>query len=664
MFSLQTRRPSIRQAAASMLGGLALLCLLPTSAGAGHPDQGTKLRPSTQGVPASPLATLATTERVSLANDASQGNAASGVEGIPTGVSADGRFVAFYSFASNLVPGDTNGHPDIFLRDRQAGTTTLVSHGYDGSPADQLSTYPSISADGNFVAYQSAATNLVPGDTNSTTDVFIYNRQTGVNTRIATPNGSFGTEDPRISGDGRYVVFHTYAALLPADTNGSRDIYLVDLVNGGVELISAGVTGGAGNGHSFTPYISHDGRYVAFHSGATNLASGDANNQLDVFVRDRVGGATVMASIASDGTQGNSRSYNASVSDDGRYVAFESLASNLVPGDTNSAIDIFVRDVAANTITRASVASDGSQAQDTRHSTVPNISGDGRYVAFQSDARLAPEDTTIITDVYLRDLRSNTTELISEATTRQAGNSYSHKPQVSRDGTYVVFGSYASNLVPGDTNSQRDVFLRDRSQRSCTAVFSDVQPGSTFYQYVMCLACRNIISGYSDGTFRPGSPVTRGQLSKIVANAANYQENYTGQTFEDVPVGSTFHQFVERLASRSIIAGYPCGGPGEPCVSGKPYFRPNANVTRGQTAKIVASAANLPAPPAGRQTFKDVPQGSTFWTWIEALAATNAIAGYSCGGENEPCVPTENRPYFRPNDNVTRGQSSKIVSNT
>ncbi len=196
-----------------------------------------------------------------------------------------------------------------------------------------------------------------------------------------------------------------------------------------------------------------------------------------------------------------------------------------------------------------------------------------------------------------------------------------------------------------------------------TGSFSDVPSGSTYYPYVTCLASREIVGGYSDCTFRPGNAVTRGQLSKIVSLAAGFNENHTEQSFQDVPVGSTFHLYVERLASRSIIGGYPCGGPGEPCGAGnKPYFRTGSNVTRGQTAKIVAIARGLPAPNPGQQTFQDVPTSSTFWKWIEELSTAGAIGGYPCGGSGEPCG-TGNKPYFRAANDVTRGQSSKIVAN-
>lgn len=196
----------------------------------------------------------------------------------------------------------------------------------------------------------------------------------------------------------------------------------------------------------------------------------------------------------------------------------------------------------------------------------------------------------------------------------------------------------------------------------CQTGFSDVPQGSTFYDFVQCLVCRDIISGYPDGTFRPSNTVTRGQLSKIVSNAAGYSEAHNSATFVDAPVGSTFHQFIERLYSRDIVGGYACGGLGEPCPG--LYFRPNNNVTRGQTAKMVTLAAALPAPPANQRSFEDVAVNSTFWSWIESLADAGAIQGYECGGPGEPCVAPNNRPYFRPTNIVTRGQSAKIVSNT
>jgi hypothetical protein len=205
----------------------------------------------------------------------------------------------------------------------------------------------------------------------------------------------------------------------------------------------------------------------------------------------------------------------------------------------------------------------------------------------------------------------------------------------------------------------------------CTIEFTDVPPGSTFYDFVRCMACRGIINGYTSGCetgnpcFRPNSNVTRGQLSKIVSNAAGFTEPAGDQQFEDVPPGSTFYDFVWRLADRGIVSGYACGGPGEPCVppGDLPYFRPNNNVTRGQISKVVSEAAGL-SDPVGDQQFEDVPPGSTFYDWIWRLADLGIMGGYPCGGAGEPCVPPGDLPYFRPAANATRGQASKIVSNT
>jgi hypothetical protein len=200
---------------------------------------------------------------------------------------------------------------------------------------------------------------------------------------------------------------------------------------------------------------------------------------------------------------------------------------------------------------------------------------------------------------------------------------------------------------------------------ACAISFSDVPVGSTFYEFIRCLACRGIINGYPDGTFKPNNNVTRGQLSKIVSNSAGFSDPAT-QMFEDVPPGSTFFDYIGRLASRGYINGYPCGGPGEPCnpPGNLPYFRPNANATRGQISKIVSNAAGFNEPVTG-QTFQDVPPGSTFYDFIERLAGRGVMSGYPCGSvPTEPCVPPENRPYFRPNNNATRGQTSKIVANT
>ncbi|HYP38757.1 MAG TPA: S-layer homology domain-containing protein [Chloroflexia bacterium] len=198
---------------------------------------------------------------------------------------------------------------------------------------------------------------------------------------------------------------------------------------------------------------------------------------------------------------------------------------------------------------------------------------------------------------------------------------------------------------------------------ACTFQFSDVPPDNTFYSHIRCLACQGIMGGYSDNTFRPNNNVTRGQLSKIVANSAKFNEPVTTQTFEDVPPDSTFYEYIERMVNRRIITGYPCGGPFEPCGSeNRPYFRPNASATRGQISKIVSEAAGFRDVPEG-QTYQDVPPENTFYVWIERLTSRGVMSGYPCGSVGEPCA-ADSKPYFRPNNNATRGQTSKIVANT
>jgi hypothetical protein len=200
---------------------------------------------------------------------------------------------------------------------------------------------------------------------------------------------------------------------------------------------------------------------------------------------------------------------------------------------------------------------------------------------------------------------------------------------------------------------------------ACTITFSDVPPNHTFYNEIRCLACRGVLGGYADGSFRPGADITRGQISKVVSNAAGFQEPVSGQTYQDVPPSHTFYEWIERLTGRGVMGGYACGGTGEPCVppDNRPYFRPGASATRGQLSKIVANAASITDPVTG-QVYEDVPPTHTFYLEIMRLTQRGVMSGYACGGPGEPCVPPGNRPYFRPGANVTRGQASKIVANT
>ncbi len=332
-----------------------------------------------------------TTTRVSVASD---GTEADEVSGGPN-VSADGRYVLFISWATNLVTNDTNMVGDVFLHDMQSGTTTRVSVDAVGKELNGASIDGAISADGRYVAFSSEATNAVPDDTNAPGNVFVRDLQTGTVTRVSL--GLMGAEadgqssGPAISADGRYISFVSRATnLVTGDTNNFEDIFVHDRDTGANVRASVGPGGAESDRWSYGPEISSDGRYVAFYSDATNLVPADTNGVEDIFLHDTQTGTTTRVSVASDGSEANGVSDALAISGDGRYVAFSSEATNLVSGDTNNDPDTFVRDTQTNTTIRVSVAADGSEAN--RSSTLTGMSRDGRYVLFYSTAdNLVPE---------------------------------------------------------------------------------------------------------------------------------------------------------------------------------------------------------------------------------------------------------------------------------
>ncbi|MBU1751097.1 MAG: hypothetical protein KKA73_25720 [Chloroflexi bacterium] len=419
----------------------------------------------------SALATAGETTRVSVASDGTQGN--NGSDG--ASISADGRYVAFGSSASNLVSGDTNGFSDIYIHDRQTNTTTRVSVGMNGAEANGDSGGPFISADGRYVAFQSRARNLVSVDTYGGENIFVYDRQTDTTTLASvTSDGMHGGPwafGPSLSADGRFVAFATNAGLVSGDDNGYIDIFVRDLQTNITTRVSVASDGTQANGQSYGTSISADGRYVAFHSSASNLVSGDTNGFPDIFVHDRQTNATKRVSVASDGTQANQPSSGASISADRCYVAFQSEASNLVSGDTNTTYqDIFVRDMQSNTTTRVSVASDGSEANGPSFNAF--LSADGRYVTYESGAsNLVSGDTNSMGDIFIHDQQTKTTILVSVASDRTQANGSSVSAFLSADGRYVAFTSYANNLVSGDTNASQDIFVHenDRTPPTVTA---------------------------------------------------------------------------------------------------------------------------------------------------------------------------------------------------
>jgi len=372
-------------------------------------------------------------------------------------ISADGRFVTFRSDASNLVAGDTNGDEDIFVRDTQTGQTTRISVSSSGTQADGGSFYPAISADGRFIAFMSDASNLISGDTNGLTDIFLHDRQTSVTTRVSvSSNGQQGNNISEsyvsISGDGRLIAFNSEATnLVDGDTNGFSDVFVHDRQTGITERVSLDSNDAQTNEGSSNPSISANGRFVAFSSSATNLVSGDTNTHSDIFVRDRQTGVTTRVSVNSSGVEADRGARDASISGDGRYITFSSEATNLLNEEPYGYPHVYVHDRQTGATTLASIAIDGYQM--VGWAEMPDISDDGRYIAFEFEDR---GDGIAFNAIYIHDCLTGSTTRVSGSGGGAEDSSFG--AAISGDGHYVAFSSLNSHLVPGDTNGMIDIF--------------------------------------------------------------------------------------------------------------------------------------------------------------------------------------------------------------
>lgn len=409
------------------------------------------------------LASGAELELVSVSSAGIQGNALSE----SSRIAADGRYVVFASLADNLVINDLNNLGDIFVHDRTEGTTERVSVNNQGEEADGPSFKPAISDDGRYVAFVSKASNLIEGDTNAKEDVFVRDRLLGETRRVSVSStGSQGNQEgyatTDISGDGRYVVFYTASTNLVADdTNGHGDVFIHDLITGSTERVSVDSNGNqAVGGLSTGSSISSDGRYVVFGSNATNLVSNDTNDVHDIFLHDMVTGSTERVSVDSNGNQTSMASSSArmSISGDGRYVAFDSCANDLVAGDNNWR-DVFVRDRLEGTTRLVSVNSLGEQAN--TDADFISVSDDGKYVVFNSYAtNLVANDNNNTADVFVHNLQTGATVLISLRPDGTQGNGASIDASITADGAIAAFVSHANNLVANDTNGVSDIFVQ------------------------------------------------------------------------------------------------------------------------------------------------------------------------------------------------------------
>lgn len=418
------------------------LCLLTTFQGGATPAP---------NLPESTASAYPRPVRVERENVSQIGALADSISYLPA-ISPDGRFVIFYSAANNLTPGGNNGQRQLYLRDRTTGQVEMISVANDGSPGNGETGFtsffppwpapPVMTPDCRYVAFTSASSNLVAGDNNGVFDVFVRDRVAGTTELVSlatdgTQVTSFAA-GPAISADGRFIAFYTKTRLVVTDTNFASDIYVRDRVAGTTERITAGPTQ-INQFDCWDPVMTPDGRYVAFHSGSI-FSDTDSNGANDIYLRDRQTNAIEHISRASDGTGANGTCYSPSISDDGRYVAFGSASTNLTPRNgkpTGKTGDAYVRDRSLGTTERVSVTSAGTETNE--NSGINNATGD-----------------------------------------------YAGAVQISADGRYVAFGSWSSNMVPGDANGTMDVYVHDRETAatervSVTSTGGDPETGATFY---------------------------------------------------------------------------------------------------------------------------------------------------------------------------------------
>jgi hypothetical protein len=385
-------------------------------------------------------------------------------------MSADGRYVAYISDAEDLTSDDFNGLADLFVYDRVSDTTTRQSRTDNGLQLNEPVFDGELSADGSRLVYFSAASNIVSAEPGLRVPLTLVNRSSGVNTPVPLPTLLEGEDDSfldginAVSSGGAYIAFASAASnLVPQDYAGIQDIFRFERDSGNIERITSGFEGGEANGDSSGASISRDGRYIVFHSEAENLVSNDGNFNLDIFWHDTQNGQTQLISRRPEFSQSNGDSSQAVVSDDGRYVAFQSNASNLVDNDTNGVSDVFVRDLIEDLLVRVSLGASNSQLPGA--SALGGMSGNGRYVVFTTAVDIDADDFNDVDDVYVRDRQTNQTILVSVTPGGDSGNNASRNPRITQDGRYIVFESMASDLVTGDTNAVTDIFVYDMAEQ-------------------------------------------------------------------------------------------------------------------------------------------------------------------------------------------------------
>ncbi|MBK7645081.1 MAG: PD40 domain-containing protein [Planctomycetes bacterium] len=485
-------------------------------------------------------------------------------------VSADGRFVLFQG-GPQLAGGTALSYWQTLLRDRLLGTTEAISVDDAGVMKGGYG-FMAMSPDGRYVAFDSYATDLVPGDVNGTGDCFLRDRQSHT-TELVSLGSSGGQGDaisqaPVISDDGRFVAFNSNASnLVAGDTNGNWDIFVRDRLLGTTERISVSTAGLQGDGDSFNPCISADGNRVLFFSSATTLVPGDTNGAQDVFLHDRSTGTTERVSVSSTGAEGDAESYESALTANGRYAVFTSSASNFIPGVVPAAAQIYLRDLVHGTTVLVSATPAGLPG--STPSRMATVSANGKLVAFWCGSTdilpgLPPNTTCICT----RDMTQGTSinaSLTTMGTSPSGGASW---PSISDDGRFVVFGSGSSDIVPGDTNNLEDVFIRDLRATGFTSLCSPGQGN------VIACPCGNPPSGPGRGCDNSSS--TGGAIlsatgtaylsqDTLVFTSTNEKPNATSLLLQGttvLPTGAAFGQGVrcaggtlKRLYVKTAVGG-------------------------------------------------------------------------------------------------------------
>jgi len=543
------------------------------------------------------------TERISVSSTGAQADGPSAAS-LLIDISADGQVATFASRATDLVPGDTNAADDIFVRNLDTGVVELVSVSSGGAIADGDSEYPAISADGRYVVFASFATNLVAVDENGRNrDIYRHDRQTGATELVS--QGIDGRQDegncffPDVSGDGRYVLFtYEQPGTGEADDPRRREVFVRDTKMGTTQLVSVAMPGGPGNASSQQGTISANGRFAAFSSSASDLVAGDTNGLLDVFVRDLLIQKTERVDVSTSGAQSNGTGYAHYVSPGGRYVIFESEASNLVAGDSNDSDDVFLRDRLEGTTERMSLTPTGSEGDQSSYDGFASY--DMRYIAFSSAAtNLVPGDTNAQSDVFVRDRDTGAVERISVGSTGAQASDYTSSPWMDAFGRRAIFSSDAPDLVSGDTNGVRDVFLHDSGPQG--PGFGDTA-ASRYRVAAQVLAGEGIIGGYETGgglEFRPGNPLWRAQFAKMIIGTLGVavSESLTSPFTDlgaDDPASLYPHEYVAAAYANGITTGITAT-----------TFGPYQDITRAQVITMVVRTTKerrpgaLVTPPPG-----------------------------------------------------------------